>query len=78
MKNIIRLNESDLTKIVRRTLLELDDRDEDMDIDMIDDYEDDETEEYVSDEERQHFINYVCRLNRSWCPKTKQFFSQMV
>lgn len=89
MKNVIRLTESDIEMIVRKTLLELEDRGEEFDMEMDTedemDYEDGEyemdtedEEEYVSDEERQDFVNYVCRMNRSWCPKTKQFFSQMV
>jgi len=104
MKNIIRLTESDIEIIVRKTLLELEDRgkefdmdidvedemdydvedemdydvEDEMDYDVEDEMDTEDEEEYVSNEERQDFVNYVCRMNRSWCPKTKQFFSQMV
>lgn len=88
MKNVIRLTESDIEMIVRKTLLELEDRGEEfdmeidtedeMDYDVEDEMDTEDEEEYVSDEERQDFVNYVCRMNKSWCPKTKQFFSQMV
>lgn len=79
MKKIVKLTEADLTRIVRKTLLEFKDRDQefDMDVDMEDSFEDEDTQEPVSQEETQDFINYVCRMNRSWCNKTKEFFSQM-
>lgn len=69
MKKIVRLSESDLRRIVRKTLVE-------MDIDM--EVDDEDVEVGMTDENRQEFIDYVCGFKKEWCSKTKRFFSEMV
>ena len=81
MKKIIRLTEYDLTRIVKKTLREMEDDDIEFDLEKRVDDEDDVfygDEEEVSGEETQEFIDYVCGFRKDWCSKTKRFFSEMV
>lgn len=87
MKRIIKLNESDLERIIRRSLREMEGDDIDMRSEkrfgdmkdkFKDEYEDEYEDEYPSEEERQDFIDYVCGFKKDWCSKTKRFFSEMV
>lgn len=91
MKKIIRLTEYDLTRIVKKTLREMEDDDIEFDLEKRVDDEDDvfygdeeeddvfyDDEEEVSGEETQEFIDYVCGFRKDWCSKTKRFFSEMV